>query len=107
MLRHAVLQCSRSLYQQEIRDKIVDLEHLDFEPKATQDFRAAVILSGNQLVRNGQSSYLKAKTKGSFLSQEITLDVDSASQEWELRLMTRIKTIGVNTRALVILTSEP
>ena len=65
-----------------------------------------MILSGNQLVRSGQSSYLKAKTKVNFLSQEITLDIDSTNQEWELRLMARIKTIGVNTRAVVILPWE-
>eukprot|EP00969_Alexandrium_andersonii_P311041 13743673-Alexandrium_andersonii.AAC.1 len=96
MYRFALVQCSRYLFQQEIADAIADLEHLDFSLKATEDFKEAMILAGGRLMRSGPGSYSKVSTKVSFMSQDVFVDMETANMEWDLRLMSRLKTIGVD-----------
>lgn len=106
MYRHALLQCSRALFQQEIQKQLEDLEHLDFEMDAVRDFRAAMVLSGNRLAKNAQSTFQRAKSTIHFLGADLSLEIDNMNMEWEYRLEARLKTIGVNSRALEVLPWE-
>ena len=102
MYQHAWLQASRALFRIDIEAKLKDLLHLDFEDGALANFKTAMIHGAGQLVSQGHKTYKQSESSIAFMTQSVTVILETPHDEWEYRLYPLAKTVGVNSGVLAM-----
>ena len=106
LFHFAWLQMSRGLFKAEVMRRLLDLEHEDFEEKALSGFRELMARGFSNLVNAGHSSYKKYKGEIEYLTTNITIEMETCGDEWEMRFHSHVKTLALNSGLLPLLPWE-
>lgn len=104
MFHDVWLRISRYMYQQSIEATLKDLAHLDSDDTEVEHFKGIMRRGAEQLVAGGVATLsTQASSMVSCLNTVVKVDVESLNDEWEFRLCSILKTIGVNIGQLPML----
>ena len=106
LFRELGLQVGYTEYLILIKEKLDDLEHMDFSLGESESFRKVLSAETKSLMEGGHKSFDRKVAQVEFLSVQIHLPVTTLNDDWQLRLAARIKDIALNTGAVLFLPWE-
>jgi len=106
VFKTALLSATRALFCQQIKERLRELEHLDFEDTEVVSFKKLMVDSSNGLQAVGHKIYKTSVSTLDFLGQAVPVPTEAANDEWEFRLSARAKTLALNAGTLEALPWE-
>ena len=106
LFRELGLQVGYTEYLILIKEKLNDLEHMDFSLGESESFRKVLSAETKSLMEGGHKSFDRKVAQVEFLSVQIHLPVTTLNDDWQFRLAARIKDIALNTGAVLFLPWE-
>ena len=103
LFRELGLQVGYTEYLILIKEKLSDLEHMDFSAGETESFRQVLSAETKSLMESGHKSLDRKVAIVEFLGVQIQLPVTTLNDDWQFRLAARIKDLALNTGAVPIL----
>lgn len=100
IFKTAWLGASRSLFVEQVRLQLDALEHCDFELSEIESLTSLMVKGADALAAMGHKVYKKCGGIVQFLSQGISVTMESANDEWEIRLACRAKPLALSSGQL-------
>ncbi len=98
--KSAWLKATRAMFQATIMERIMKLEHLDFVEDELSTFKTSMIAQAASLHIMGHQTNRRNDIALELRTQKLVVVSESANDEWEFRLMARVKTVALNSGAL-------